>query len=131
MAKGKPKDGSKNPGGRPIKWTSKALVDVGEDLIKWMNAKPENLFFQEYLNGIGLYANFLSDYQGECKGFSQLVKNARDIQEQKLWKYGVANKLNPALTIFALKNNHGATDKVENKTEFSGELEVKKRLLDD
>jgi PBP1b-binding outer membrane lipoprotein LpoB len=44
------------------------------------------------------------------------------VEEQKVIKFGVFDKLNAPMTKFTLINNHGMFDRVEQKTEISGEL---------
>jgi len=142
MAKVKKKDGSKNLGGRPTKWTEKQLLKIGNDLIDWLNQEPKNelappnIWFQEYLNSINLYKHFVTQYTNPkneasySEGFSSLIKSAKSIQEFKLWKYASLNALNPAISIFALKNHHGAVDKTEQDNTLTADVKVTKRLLD-
>jgi hypothetical protein len=44
---------------------------------------------------------------------SDTKKKINDLLEQRLVELGMKNKLNPTLTIFCLKNNHGYVDKQE------------------
>lgn len=130
MTRGKPKDGSKNPGGRPEKWTEKALIEMGDRLIDWLNQSPKNIFFQEFLNEVGLYEDWVSDYREKYKSFSDLIKKAKSIEKQKIIKYACIGKLNTAMSIFVLKNNFQMSDKVENYNKHEGSIIVTKSIFD-
>lgn len=48
--------------------------------------------------------------------FSVTVKKAKDYIENEKWKRALKGEYHAAVAIFDLKNNHGATDKVEHLT---------------
>ena len=45
--------------------------------------------------------------------FLKLIEKAKKIQELKLQKYGVGDRLNATMTKFVLTNIHGWKDKIE------------------
>lgn len=104
----------------PEKWTEKKALKLGDDLIKWMKEKDEkgndkgNIFYEDFLCIENDYYEELISYL--CKKFTSflnLIKKAKKIQELKLIKYGIADRLQPTMTIFVLKNHHAYKDKTE------------------
>lgn len=95
------------------KWTEKKAIDLGDELIKWLNEVDENnqdkgnIFFEEF---IVIVKDFYPDLIGYlCKKFTsflELIKKAKKIQELKLYKYGIADRLNAQMTKFVLINEH-------------------------
>ncbi len=103
----------------PIKWTEERALKVGHDLINWLNDEDENMFFEEFLLIVQDFDINLTGYLAKkFTSFSELLEKARTIQELKLKKFGVFDKLNPAMTKFVLINNHGWTDRNEVKAEI-------------
>jgi hypothetical protein len=96
------------------KWTEKKALQLGEELIAWLNEKDENMFFEEflYLNN-DYYETLITYLRGEFSSFSQLIEKAKKIQEVKLVKFGVFDKLNAQMTKFTLINNHGYKERTE------------------
>ncbi len=105
------------------KWTEEKALDLGAKLITWLKAKDDdgedkgNIFFEEFLIIENDYYPELISYL--CKKFTSffnLINRATKIQELKLQKYGVGDRLNATMTKFVLTNKHGWTDKVDNTT---------------
>lgn len=130
MTRGKPKDGSKNPGGRPKEWTEKALIKLGEDLINWLSKGPENVFQKDFLLPKGLYEDLISDHIKDYKSFADLIKKANEIEKHKFCKNALNNAYNTAMAIFVAKNNFGMVDKVESYNTHDGNIIITKSLLD-
>ena len=105
------------------KWTEeRALNEVGHPLIEWLLAKDKdgndkgNMFFEEFLIIENNYYHDLVRYLSEkFTSFSELIERARKIQELKLQKYGVADRLNATMTKFVLINKHNWKDKIEHE----------------
>lgn len=106
------------------KWTEEKALKLGNELINWLSPKIEviqgkqrdihatNIFWEEFIViNKGYYDDLISYLCGKFNAFSDLIKKARKIQELKLVKYGIANRLQPAMTIFVLKNHHNYKDK--------------------
>jgi hypothetical protein len=105
------------------KWTEEKALDIGKKLIEWLKEKEENVFVDDFLVIENDYYETLITYlKGKFTSFSQLLEQAKAIQKTKLIKFGVFDKLNAPMTKFTLINNHGMFDRVEQKTEISGEL---------
>ena len=96
------------------KWTEKKTTQLGIDLIEWLKADDQNIFFNEFLYINNDHNEKLISYL--CKkflSFSTLIEKAKKIQEIKLVKFSVFDKLNATMTKFTLINNHGWKDKQE------------------
>lgn len=100
------------------KWTKERSMELGQELINWMKEKDEygkdkgNIFWEEFLViEKDLYPQLISYLSGKFSSFSKLIKKAEKIQELKLQKYGVGDRLNATMTKFVLINQHNWTDK--------------------
>lgn len=99
------------------KWTEEKALKVGNELLKWLKSEEEHIFFDEFLYIEEDYYPMLVTYlKNKFTAFSYLLQRAKKIQETKLMKYGVMDKLNASMTKFALINNHNWADKSEVKT---------------
>ncbi len=128
MAKGKSRKKGGQPGNKNSEvWTEKKAMALGFELQEWMGKEPDYYYPEKGQRQISkgyLFANkFLSEQNLDediigwlCKkysSFADLYKKAKYKQEQKLIELGCTGVLNPALTIFVLKNHHGYKDKIE------------------
>jgi len=102
------------------KWTEKKALELGDNLIKWLNKKDENqkdegnIFFEEFLIiEQNLYPELISYLSNKFLSFLKLIEKAKKIQEIKLVKYGVADRLNASMTKFVLANHHNYSEKRE------------------
>ena len=112
------------------KWTEEKLLKIAHDLLKWQEEKETNIFFKEFLLKHDLYGDFLSNMQDKYNSFNVLIKKARKVQEQKVVKWAMANKLNVTMAIFFLKNHHGYKDKSEVESKYTEtELTTEERKL--
>jgi len=102
------------------KWTEKKSLDLAKELIAWLKAKDENnedkgnMFYEDFLLIENDYSEHLITYlRGKFSSFSQLIETAKKIQEIKLKKFGVGDRLNATMTKFVLINNHDWKEKTE------------------
>jgi len=104
----------KNPGGRPTKWTEEKVLLLGQDLINWLKADRDNVWFERFLyEEQDLYPQFISEMVHKYPKFSELIKKAKKIQENKLVDGTLKHDLNPTMAIFVLKNHYQYTDKTQ------------------
>lgn len=92
------------------KWTEEKATELGEELIKWLTDKDNegNIFFEEFIViQKDLYPSLIAYLSKKYSSFSKLIEKAKKIQEIKLYKYGVADRLNAAMAKFVLINEHG------------------------
>ena len=102
------------------KWTEQKALELGNELIEWLKAKDAegedkgNMFYQEFLIiEKDLYEELIAYLCGKFTSFLKLIEKANKIQELKLQKYGVGDRLNATMTKFVLVNKHGWADKKE------------------
>lgn len=96
------------------KWTEDAALKIGNELISWMKKEDENMFFEEFLYLKENYNTDLISYlRKKFSSFAELIRIAKKMQEVKLKKFGVMDKLNAQMTKFVLINNHNWRDKKE------------------
>ena len=108
------------------KWTEERALAFGKEMLGWMLSADDNVFFDEF---IFLIAPELPNYEdvkitpdtpsylaGKFKSFSELLERARKIQETRLRKGGVFDKLNASIVKFLLSAEHGLSEKSELKT---------------
>lgn len=110
------------------KWTEEKALQLGKELIDWLKEKDDegedkgNIFFQEFLIiEKDLYEELISYLCKKFSSFLKLIEKAEKIQELKLQKYGVGDRLNATMTKFVLINNHGWTDKMQTDHTTQGE----------
>lgn len=108
----------KNAGGRPVIWTEEKILELGEELIAWLKASEENVWFERFLyEEKNLYPQLIGEMKGKYEKFAELLKKAKKIQENKLVDGTLKHNLNPTMAIFVLKNHYQYTDKQQ--TEIS------------
>lgn len=100
------------------KWTEKKATELGIELIEWLKAKDEdgndkaNIFFEEFIViEKDLYPQLITYLSDKFSSFSYLLEKAKKIQEIKLVKYGVGDRLNATMTKFVLTNHHSYSEK--------------------
>jgi hypothetical protein len=106
------------------KWTEQKALELGQELLTWMKAKDKdgedkgNIFFEDFLLIENDYYDDLTDYlKNKFTSFSVLLASAKRIQEIKLKKFGVGDRLNATMTKFVLTNNHGYSDQTKTVNE--------------
>jgi len=104
--------------GRPKKLTKDEAIKLGQELIEWMEADEKNVFVAKFISGRGISRQVLKNTQEYYEEFKELYEIAKFMQEARLLDLGGRQKLNAAIAIFSLKNNHGYADKVEQKQEI-------------
>jgi hypothetical protein len=102
----------KNPGGRPVKWTEEKILQLGEELIEWLKADEDNIWFERFLyEEKDLYPQLIGEMKDKYPKFAELIKKAKKIQEGKIVDGSFKHSLNPTMAIFVLKNHYQYTDK--------------------
>jgi hypothetical protein len=111
----------------PEKWTEGRALKLGDELILWLKSKDENIFFEEFLYiDNDYYASLICYLTEKFSSFSDLIVKAKKIQELKLQKFGVLDKLNAPMTKFVLINQHDWKDKkeIDQKTEINSKPQI-------
>ena len=127
----KPEDGKQFEAGNKAaeKWTEEAALKFGNDLLKWMKAEDENIFFDDFI--------YLQDHDGKYAGdiyadlpvylakrftsFFDILQKCRLIEKTKLKKYSAFDKLNASIAKFLLSAEYGLTDKTQTDLTSGGE----------
>ena len=113
----KPEDGKQfsSENQPPEKWTEDVAIELGQELIEWIKTKgKENIFFEEFLViEKDLYPQIIDYLSKKFTSFLKLLEKAKKIQEIKLIKYGIDDKLNSSMTKFVLANHHDYVVKKE------------------
>lgn len=102
------------------KWTEKKALRLGEDMINWLILKDNegkdvgNILFEEFLViEQKLYPEIISYLKDKFTSFLKLYELAKKIQEVKMSKYGLADRLNSGMCKFLLSATHGLKEKSE------------------
>lgn len=118
MTKGKPRDGTKNPGGHPIEWTTERIEKLAEKLVTWSNFHT-SCYLESFCAANETYPQKLSELSHLNTKFSEALKRAKSGCASHLAEATAGGEMPPAFGIFALKQ-HGWTDQREIK--HSGEM---------
>lgn len=111
MTRGKPKDGTKNPGGRPKEWTTAAIDTLADKLNVWAGRKT-SLFLASFCKGKGLHRQRLTEFAKANEKFADALKVAQNTCEANIAERTARGGMPPAFGIFGLKQ-HSWTDKHE------------------
>lgn len=118
MPKGKPLDGSKNPGGRPKQWTPEAIESLANSLENW-SREPSAMFLASFSRDNGIHRQRLYEFAKQSEKFADALKRAETACEANIAEGTADGAIPPAFGIFGLKQR-GWTDKQE--IEHSGEV---------
>lgn len=108
---------NKRPAHRPVEWTEEAAMALASALEAWMEEDEEHIFFQEYLAKHRIRNATIANLSSKYPEFQKIIKDLKVIQEYRINRLALKQKINPVMAIFLLKNHHGYTDKQEIKTE--------------
>lgn len=102
------------------KWPEERAIKLGKDMIAWLmevddeGADKGNILFEEFLViEQGLYMDVVKHLSNKFTSFCELRKKAKKIQEIKITKYGLADRLNANMAKFVLSTSHGKVIKTE------------------
>lgn len=147
MARGKPKDWSKNPWGAPTKYKEEFCSELVEYMkwerqeiyidttyfADWQVRKEENKLIANRFPTVarwcaskGINQDTFHEWVKQHPKFSESYSIAKCYQEAILLENGLQWAYNPQLTSFVLKNNHGYKDKTEVDQNITWELRVVK-----
>ncbi len=120
------------------KWTEKIAEQLANDLINWMNETDEdekdkgNIFIIDFLASRRLCKSTTAYLAQKFSSFSNLLEIAKTIQEAKLLKYGIADRLNASMTKFVLINHHDYVDRqnIDHTTRGQAVNDIQIRVAD-
>lgn len=103
------------------KWTEERAIAFGMEMLNWMNKEDENIFFEEFIfmiapkleayGDMSIRANTPAYLANKFESFSNLLEQARKIQEIRLKKFSSFDKLNVSMAKFLLSAEHGLSEK--------------------
>lgn len=136
----RPEDGKQFVKGQKAaeKWTEKIAEQLVNDLIDWMNETDENgkdkgnIFIIDFLGSRRLCKSTAAYLANKFTTFSNLLEIAKTIQEAKLLKYGIADRLNASMTKFVLINHHDYVDRqnIDHTTRGEAVNDIQIRVAD-
>ena len=102
-------------------WTEDEAVRLFNDLLAWFDQKPTNILFDEFLFDnpkLGkrpgkIYPTLFPYLKEKFDSCSRLYEKANKIQEIRLVKYSLHDKLNPTMSKFVLSTKHSYVEKQE------------------
>ena len=87
------------------KWTREFAGDLARKMLNWFQASDENWFLGEFAATQKMHRSRLAEIAAKFPHeFGETFQHCKQIQENKLLKFGIEGKKNPVMTIFALKN---------------------------
>lgn len=122
MPRGKPNDGSKNPGGRPKVYDPEHVAD----LIEKYCAESEDPYVEEFQLQQGFTSELVYRLAKENERISKAIKDIHEKQKMRTVRKAEAGEINPTFAIFKLKQKcYGWTDKTEvQSTNVNFDLEM-------
>lgn len=127
MTRGKPKDGSKNPGGAPKVWTPEAIEALADELSQWAT-QDDAMFLACFCKDHHIYRQRLTEFAKDNPKFADSLKQAQNTCEANIAERTAKSGMPPAFGIFALKQ-HSWTDKQEFK--HTGSITVQSTPTDE
>jgi len=110
----------KNPGGRPTIWTEEKIMELGYELLEWLKASEDNVWFERFLyEEKDLYPQLIGEMTAKYEKFAELIKRCKKIQEGKIVDGTFKHNLNATMAIFVLKNHYQYTDKTQTELTIS------------
>lgn len=127
MTRGKPRDGSKNPGGAPKVWTLAVIESLAVELESWASA-PGSMFLASFCRDNGTHRQRLYEFAKENEKFADALKKAENACEANIAEGTADGAIPPAFGIFGLKQR-GWTDKAEVK--HTGGITIQSSPIDE
>lgn len=128
MTKGKPRDGSKNPGGRPKQWDMEAIESLADDILSWAATGGSVMFLASFCRDHGIHRQRLTEFAKENAKFADCLKIAQTTCEANIAEGTADGAIPPAFGIFGLKQ-HAWSDKHE--VAHSGSVTIQSSPIDE
>lgn len=109
MMKKKDNNLPKNPVGRPTKYTVEVIEALADKLIKYFKDE-EHYWLGSFASDNHLWLERLHEFSNENEYFKSALKEAKQIQTNRLVSGAMLGKYNCSMAIFALKNVSGYRD---------------------
>lgn len=128
MTRGKPRDGSKNPGsnGRPKVYTTEIIEAMADRLVDWAQ-NHDALYLESFCKSERTYPQRLTEFAASNERFAEALKIAKCANAANIGESVAAGEIPPAVGIFGLKQ-HGHTEKHELSGPGGGPIETMMRI---
>lgn len=110
--KGHPPYNKNGEGGRPPVYTKKVIEEYADKFETWLE-DPENFWFKDFAIKHKLRAKLFQEWAKVNERFSEVLEQAKQKQESKLFKFSLTNAFNSSIVKFALNVHHGWIEKKE------------------
>jgi len=91
-------------------WTEDEIKSLADELLSWMESATENMWFKDLLIEKRIVRARIMEFIEKSEYFAKVYSLCKELQESRMFKMGTSKKLNPAMFIMGLKNNHGWSD---------------------
>ena len=97
-----------------LKWTLEKAYEFFDDVLDEVIKGDENYTLGSAAVEVGQYEELINYLENKFpdEDFKSLKKARNIIKDRLIWR-GLYNKVNTAMAIFVLKNNHGMADKTD------------------
>ena len=96
--------------GQPQIYTDEWIKEEAKLFREWLQ-KPDSLFFTTFATDRGYCIQRLTEFADRSKEFSEVLRYAKDWQQNRLVNGGLKNETNSSITKFVLANHHNYTEK--------------------
>lgn len=110
-----------NKGGAPEIYSDEWIQNEAQLFREWLE-KPDSLFFTTFATDRGYCIQRLTEFADRSKVFSEVLKFAKDVQQNRLVNGGLKNETNSSITKFVLANHHNYTEKSQVSGDASNPL---------
>jgi hypothetical protein len=99
-------------GGRPVKYTKEVIEKYADEFEIWLE-DDNNFWFKDFAIKHKFDAKLLQVWAKDNHRFSEVLQQAKQKQESKLFKSALINTFNPGIVKFALNVHHSWIEKKE------------------
>lgn len=112
--KGHPPYNVNGEGGRPTYYTDEFIEKLADELDIWIQDESRT-WLNQFFHDKKINPDYGSTWDKKNSRFSSSYRNALKIQESRIYVGALKNKFNSKMACFGLMNNHGWTEKAEQK----------------
>jgi len=110
--KGHPPYNKNGEGGRPPIYTKEIIEKYADQFEVWLE-DPENFWFKDFAIKHKLRAKLFQEWSQVNQRFAEVLEQAKQKQEAKLFKGALTNSYNSGIVKFALNVHHSWVEKKE------------------
>lgn len=125
MGKGKTSEKVRDDKGRFLpgnnlagKWSEGKALNLGKQLIEWMNEDQSNFWIKDFLIEHEIYKSVISYLSEKYPRFSEYIARAKEIESSRIQKFALMNQLNTGMAQWVLSVHHNERNVVKTETEL-------------